>query len=83
MNSNNGKDKNIGSLFSEQMGGNINRKLVEEALAKKDSKALLDNLSQQDRAKLNAVLNDKKALSDILKSPQAIALLKALGGKNG
>ena len=48
-----------------------------------DKKALFDKLSIEDKEKLNQILNDKQQLENILKSPMAAALLKALGGKNG
>ncbi len=54
-----------------------------EAAKKGNTDALIKNLSQEDKQKLNSILNDKKAIEDILKSPQAAALLKAFGGKNG
>lgn len=54
-----------------------------EAAKKGDTDALMNKLSDKDKQKLNAVLNDKKALESILKSPQAAAILKLLGGKNG
>ena len=41
-------------------------------------------LVSKDKEKLNSILNDKKALDKVLKSPQALALLKMFsGGKNG
>lgn len=54
-----------------------------EAAKKGDTEALIKNLSNEDKQKLNAILNDKKAIESILKSPQAAAILKAFGGKNG
>ena len=54
-----------------------------EAAKKGDTEALIKNLSNEDKQKLNAILNDKKAIENILKSPQAAAILKAFGGKNG
>ena len=57
---------------------------ISEAAKKGDKDALINSLSSEDRNKLNQVLNDKKALSDILRSPEAKALIKSLfGGKNG
>ncbi len=53
------------------------------AAKKGDKKALLNQLSSDDIKKINSVLNDKQKLEDILKSPQAAAIFKALGGKNG
>lgn len=54
-----------------------------EAAKKGDTKQLIDNLSDQEKQKLNAILNDKAALENILKSPQAAAIMKLFGGKNG
>ena len=60
----------------------IDNKIL-EAAKKGDTNTLMKNLSDKDKEKLNAVLNDKKAIENILKSPQAAAILKTLGGKNG
>lgn len=54
-----------------------------DAAKKGDTDALIKNLSAKDKEKLNSILNDKKALEDILKSPQAAAIMKLFGGKNG
>lgn len=73
-------DNNI--LDSIKKSG-IDSETVKKA-SKLDKKELINSLSPEDRKKLNEVLNDKQALSDALKSPQAVALIKALfGGKNG
>ncbi len=50
-------------------------------LKNKDPKKLMDSLSQQDKETVNKMLNDKKALSEMLKSPQAQAIIKMLSGK--
>lgn len=71
------------------MNNNINKNkffnpTISDAIKKKDTDALIGSLSAEDRQKLNAVLNDKEALSEALKSPEAMAIIKALfGGKNG
>ena len=54
-----------------------------EAAKNGDTSKLVNKLSSKDKEKLNAILNDKKTLESILKSPQAAALLKVFGGKNG
>lgn len=73
-------DNNI--LDSIKKSG-IDSETVKKA-SKLDKKELINSLSPEDRKKLNEVLNDKQALSDALKSPQAVALIKTLfGGKNG
>ena len=48
-------------------------------------KKLLDSLDKEQRAKLNNILKDKTATEQILASPKAQQLLKALlgGEKNG
>lgn len=43
---------------------------------------ILNSLTEDQKQKLNTVLNDKNALEEILKSPQAIALMKMFGGNN-
>ena len=58
-------------------------KKILDAAKKGNTDELIKNLSKEDKEKLNAILNDKKAIENILKSPQAAALLKAFGGKNG
>lgn len=54
-----------------------------EAAKNGNTEALINNLSKEDKEKLNSILNDKQAIENILKSPQAAAILKAFGGKNG
>lgn len=81
MNNENGKILN--SVFSEQING-LDRDTIEQALRTKDSNVLINGLSEEDKKKLNSVLEDKQKLSEILKSSKARLLMKALlGGKNG
>ena len=54
-----------------------------EAAKNGNTDELIKSLSKEDKEKLNSILNDKSAIENILKSPQAAALLKAFGGKNG
>ena len=61
---------------------NINKDILSAAKSGKTDK-LINSLSNEDKQKLNEILNDKNALNEILKSPQAAAIMKALGGKNG
>ncbi|MBQ6825312.1 MAG: hypothetical protein IKT38_01060 [Clostridia bacterium] len=61
---------------------NMNKDILSAAKSGKTDK-LINSLSNEDKQKLNEILNDKNALSEILKSPQAAAIMKALGGKNG
>jgi len=50
----------------------------------KSKSELINSLSSKDKETLNRILNDKSELEKVLKSPQAMALLKMLsGGKNG
>lgn len=59
---------------------NFDPNLIKNAKSK-DPKKLLDSLSAQDKEKVNNILSNKEALADILKSPQAQAILKMLSGK--
>ena len=43
--------------------------------------ALLKNLSDTDKAKINNLLNDKKALESILNSDKAKVIMKMFGAK--
>lgn len=62
----------------------IDSKTVENLKKSGNAEKLINGLSEEQKQKLNSVLNDKKALENILKSPQALALLKMFGGdKNG
>lgn len=63
---------------------NFDREKIEELKKNGNADKLINNLSPEQKEKLNAVLNDQKALENVLKSPKAIALLKLFGGgKNG
>ena len=62
--------------------GNIDSKKIKEAAKHKNPEKLLNSLSNEDRDKINRLLSDKKALSEILKSPKAAAIMKALSEKN-
>lgn len=63
---------------------NIDPKAL-EAAKKGDKNSLINSLSEEEKAKLNAVLNDKQALAEALKSPIAKMLMKKFlgGGNNG
>lgn len=68
----------------KQNGKNINKEDIERAKQTGDASALLKNLNDADKQKLNAILSDKQKLTEVLKSPQAQMLLKLFGGnKNG
>jgi hypothetical protein len=84
MSNNNFNNKNLDSIVS-MSGGKLNRKTLENAAKNGNTDALINNLSAEEKQKLNSVLSDKTALENLLKSPQAAMLLKLLsgGGKNG
>jgi hypothetical protein len=65
-------------------GGKIDRDTLEKATKTGDASALVGNLSQNDKEKLNQILSDKEELAKILNSPQAQMLLKMFkGDRNG
>lgn len=84
MGNNNFNNKNLDSIISKS-GGKINRQAIENAAKSGKADSLINSLSAEDKQKLNSILNDKNALEQMLKSPQAAMLLKMLsgGGKNG
>lgn len=63
--------------------GKIDKKSVENAIKTGNTDSLVNSLSKEDKQKLLNVMSDKQAMSNILKSPEAQALLKLFGGKNG
>lgn len=75
------QNKNLNDLLKNN--GKIDKKAVENAVKTGNTDNLVKSLSNEDKQKLLNVMNDKQAMSDILKSPQAQALLKLFGGKNG
>ena len=81
---NNQNNKNLDDMISA-LGGNIDRNAIKDAAKNGNTDKLINSLSPEDKQKLNSVLNDKKAIESVLKSPQAAAILKMLsgGGKNG
>lgn len=52
-----------------------------DAAQRGDTKAILQNLNDKDRQKIEAVLADKEKLNKILSSDTAQRLMKILGGK--
>ncbi len=67
-----------------QSGGKIDRSTLEKVKQTGDASSLVNNLSAQDKQKLNDILSDKEKLAEVLKSPQAQMLLKLFSnGKNG
>ncbi len=66
-------------------GGKLDANTIKNAAKNGNPEELLSKLSDSDRQKINSILNDKSALSALLKSPQTAELLRKLsgGGKNG
>ena len=62
------------------MNGNINPELFKNAKNQNPEK-LLEQLSEQDRKKVTDMLADKNALANLLKSPEALAIMNLLSGK--
>ena len=76
-------NQDIDKLLKEN-GQSISKETIEHAKQTGDVSALLKNLNDADKQKLNNILSDKQKLAEILKSPQAKMLLKLFGGeKNG
>ena len=66
-------------------GGKIDAETIKKAAKSGNASDIINNLSPEDKNKINNLLNDKASLSALLKSPQALEILKKLsrGGKNG
>ncbi len=70
--------------MNNQNPNEFNPKDIEKLKSKGETEKLINNLSSEQKEKLNAILSDKEALEKVLKSPQALALIKLFGGgKNG
>ncbi|MBR4972892.1 MAG: hypothetical protein IKY45_00330 [Clostridia bacterium] len=70
--------------MNNQNSNELNLNDIEKLKSEGNTENLINNLSPEQKEKLNAVLNDKEALEKVLKSPQALALMKLFGGgKNG
>ena len=82
---NNNQNHNIYKNIANSSGGKLNAESIKQAAQSGNTDALIKNLSDSDKQKLNAILKDKDALEKLLKSPQAAALIKMLskGKKNG
>ena len=63
--------------------GKIDKKAVENAVKTGNTDSLVNSLSKEDKQKLLKIMSDKQAMNDILKTPEAQALLKLFGGKHG
>lgn len=64
-------------------GGKITHNDLENLKKSGDASTLVNNLSNEDKERLNKILSDKSELEKVLRSPQAQMLLKLFGGKNG
>ena len=66
-------------------GGKLDAETIKNAAKTGDASEIINNLSPEDKNKINNLLNDKASLSALLKSPQALEILKKIsrGGKNG
>lgn len=79
---------NDNKIFEDMLkgsNGKIDSAAIKNAAKSGDTSALVNNLSKEDKQKLNDILSDKQALESLLKSPQAQALMKMLkkGNNNG
>lgn len=62
---------------------NIDKKIL-DAARRGDKEAVLSNLSNADRQKIDSLLADKERLEQVLKSDAAQKIMNILGGnKNG
>lgn len=74
------KDERFNDIFNKaaaQMGTSSDQ-LKKAANANPKLAAALKNLSQEDIAKINSIINDKEASARILATPQAQEILKKL-----
>lgn len=74
------KQKLINAVLSS---GKIDSKSVNDAISKNDASEILSTLPPEERQKLMSVLSDKSALSSVLNSKEAKAILSSFlkGGK--
>jgi hypothetical protein len=76
----NNNDMNFEKILAGS-DGKINRADLEKAVKSGNTAPLVNNLSDNDKQKLNNILNNKDELERLLTSPQARLILKMLGGK--
>lgn len=78
-------DQEIFNHITSKSGGKFDKETISKAAKNGDVSQLVNKLSQEDKQKLNNILSDKQALSEVLNSPQAKALMKMFGkgNKNG
>ena len=82
---NNNLNNNFINSAINASGGKLNAETIKKAAKTGNASDIINNLSPEDKNKINNILNDKASLSALLKSPQALEILKNLshGGKNG
>lgn len=78
----NDKNKMMDEILKNS-NGKLDTKAIKDAAKKGDTEKLINSLKDEDKQKLLNVLSNQDALNEILKSPQAQAMLKLFGGKNG
>lgn len=72
---------NINDFLSQNK---IDSHSIKELKKSGNAQKMIDNLNDSQKQQLNEILNDKEKLENILKSPQAAAIMKMFGGgKNG
>ena len=76
-------NKDLFKNITSASGGKLDKEAISKAAKSRDTSSLINSLSQEDKQKLNNILSDKDALSEILNSPQAKALMKMFGKGNG
>ncbi len=78
-------NQDIFNHITSNSGGKLDKDTISKAAKNGDVSQLVNKLSQEDKQKLNNILSDKQALSEVLNSPQAKALMKMFGkgNKNG
>jgi len=59
----------------------IDPQSVKDAINQGDIKRLTANMSQDDMAKVQAILNDQEKMEQLLRSPAGKALMKLFGNK--
>ncbi len=60
---------------------NINPQLINTLGKEKDPSKLMGKLTPEEKQTVNKMLQDKNALAEMLKSPEAQAIMKILSGK--
>ena len=63
------------------MNNPFNNEFIKAAEKAKNPEKLLETLPEDQQNKIKNILSDKEALNNILKSPEAAAIIKMLSGK--